>query len=281
MPEISIVIPAYNREALIGETLASVRAQTLRDYEVFVVDDGSTDDTEARVRGMDSRFRYLRVPHSGPGAARNAGLALAASRYVAFLDSDDWWGERCLEKLESALDGCPQAGFAYCDYATFDARGEIEPACLKPKYKQGGDLFGALLEEDFVCTGGLLFRRECLVRFGGFDASLPVVEDWDLWLRVAREFDAVYVDEPLVHIRLDATHLGRTPELVYTCNLRVLSKIKRDFPEEARRAHAIIRRQEARFHRALVDYYRSEGRTWATFRQLAYVARSRLRSEAE
>lgn len=260
---VSIIIPTYNRAALLPETLGSVFAQTFTDYQAIVVDDGSDDGTPGLLAGLAERAEMKRIAHAGPGAARNAGLALARGEYIAFLDADDLWAPRFLETMTAGLDAAPHAGFVYCDYSTFDESGAVTAAYLPPEHKLRGDLFPTLLEGDFISTGALLVRKSCFDVIGGFDPQLPVAEDWDLWLRLAREFPAEYVDEPLTRIRLDAHHVSRQPELIYTQNLKVLHKLRRARPAEARRWREVLRRQNSRFHRALAGYYRQHGRYFA------------------
>ncbi len=253
MPQVSIIIPTYNRAELICETLESVFAQTFKDYEIIVVDDGSEQDIHALITTPDHPVRYARIDHAGQGAARNLGLELAQGKYLTFLDSDDLWETRFLEKITVALDTHPSAGWVYCDYATFDEQGELHRAFLSPAHKINGNLFAALLEGNVLCVGGLLFRRECFARAGNFDPALPPVEDWDLWLRVAREFDAVYVDEPLVRIRQNPAHASRDLAITSPLNVQVLTKVQRAFPDTRSRFHHTIERQIQRYQQLLAE----------------------------
>jgi glycosyltransferase involved in cell wall biosynthesis len=256
--KVSVVIPTYNRADLIGQTLDSVFGQTRRADQVVVVDDGSEDDTRRVLEEWEPRILYRRIRHAGASAARNAGLEIARGAYVAFLDSDDLWETRFLERMVAVLDSAPAAGFAYCDYATFDGRGIVRRAYLPPRHKLRGSLFTRLLETDFLSTGTLLIRRECLEHTGGFDPSLEITHDWDLWLRLAHAYDAEYVDEPLVHIRTDSAGLTRNTPLLYANNLRVLAKIRRRVTGGEQLA--LVRLNVSACHRALFKHYWSAGR---------------------
>lgn len=271
MPRISVIIPTFNRAGLIVETVESVWAQTMSDYELIVVDDGSTDDTQQSLVAWDGRIVSRRIEHAGQGAARNAGLEIAKGEHVAFLDSDDLWQPSFLEKASGALDRNPNAGFAYCDYATFDEHGIIRTADMPPRYKLGGHLFGELLESDFICTGAILVRRVCFDQVGGFDPRLVPVEDWDMWLRLARRYDAVYLDEPLARIRTSTSNPSRNPAVVYPLNLEVLAKLRREFPDDARVFRPVMRRQAAYFHRALAKYSAANRRPLALLRHLGLM----------
>ncbi len=271
MPRVSVIIPTYDRADLIVETLESVWMQTFHDYEIIVVDDGSTDGTAELFAALGKRTVYRRIEHGGQGAARNAGLEIAQGEYIAFLDSDDLWQPNFLEKATGALDRNPKVGFVYCDYATFDERGIIGTAEMPPRYKLGGRLFGELLESDFICTGAILVRRACFDQVGGFDPCLVPVEDWDMWLRLARRYDAVYVDEPLARIRASASNPSRNPAVVYPLNLQVLAKLRRDFPDDARLFRPVMRRQAAYFHRALAKYCAAKRRPLPLLRHLGLM----------
>ncbi len=276
MPRVSVIIPTFNRAHLLGATLESVRAQTFADYEIILVDDGSTDDTSAQFKNSRDPIRYLQTTHAGQGVARNFGMASARGEYIAFLDSDDLWHARFLEKMTAALEANQSVGLVYCDYATFDSSGIIAPAYLPPEHKLRGNIFPTLLESNFISTGALLIRRECFERVGGFDASLPLVEDWDLWLRLARLYGAQYVDEPLAQIRIDLSHTSRNPEMIYRLNLRVLAKLRREFPQDAKRFRLTLRGQNARFHGALAAYFRRSRRPLPACKHLLLMLAARF-----
>ncbi len=266
MPRVSIIIPTYNRAHLIRETLDSVFAQTFHDFETIIVDDGSEDDTAHVLADLQARITYRQIPHAGASAARNAGMEIARGEFIAFLDSDDLWDARFLEKMTAVLDAASSAGFAYCDYATFDQRGIIQVAYLPSQHKIRGYLFPQLLECDFISTGALLIRRACLARVGEFDLRLKVAHDWDMWLRLARQFDAEYVDEPLARIRIDSRGLSQDTAAIHADNLQVLSKVRRELMGGDRRLRPIIRQNIAANHYALSKYFRITRRLLPTLK---------------
>lgn len=276
MPQVSVIIPTYNRAHLIRETLESVTAQTHHDFHVIVVDDGSTDDTPDVLRDYSNCIEYHRISHSGQSAARNIGLERSSGEYIAFLDSDDVWDNRFLEVMTQALDNSSGAGFAFCDYGTFEEGGVIQETFLPKGHKVQGDIFAHLLQVNFLCTGALLIRRVCFDEIGGFDPDLPLVEDWDLWLRLARKFKAKYIDEPLLHIRLNPLNPSRNPLGVYPLNLRVLEKMRRDFPDETRRFRPILQRQSQHFHLALANYFRVHRRPLPALKHIALMVSARF-----
>lgn len=199
VPRVSVVIPTYNRERTIVRAVQSVLAQTMGDLEVLVVDDGSTDGTEALVRGIgDSRVIFLRPyeGNRGPAAARNAGIRAAKGPYVSFQDSDDEWAADKLEKQLRALEASPEVGVVYGTIkVTSPSKVKLEP---DPKvFPKDGDMHIKLLERSMVGTPVALVRRSLLEKVGGFDEGLRSIEDWDLFLRLSRECRFAFIDEVL------------------------------------------------------------------------------------
>lgn len=211
---VSVIIPTYNRAHMIGECLASVQAQTFRDFEVIVVDDGSTDNTREVVAWFET-VRYVWQPHAERSAARNRGLALARGRYVAFLDDDDLWLPRKLERQVACLEAHPEAVLVHS--ACFVQRLGHPVRVARPRPTHGPrDVFWELLAQEYnIYFPTHLVRREPLVAVGGFstDRNLRVAEDYDLWLRLARQHKVAYLDEPLAVYRV---HSGGT-SLRYAC----------------------------------------------------------------
>lgn len=255
MPRVSVIVPTFNRARLIHETLKTVLAQTYADYECLVIDDDSSDDTREAIGDLFPRLIYQPIPHTGAAAAYNTGLTFARGEYVAFLDSDDLWDTRFLERMMGALAAAPWAGFAYCDYSTFDEHGATRSAWLTPDEKLQGNIFGRLLVSDFIATGTLLIRRTCFEAVSGFDAQFVVAHDWDLWLRLAARFKANYVDETLTQIRVHPNQLTKNRLAIYQDNLGIMQKLRRSYPDEIRPYRAIIRQHTRHFQRALAAYY--------------------------
>jgi hypothetical protein len=180
-PEVSVVVPTYQRRELVRRAVASVAAQTFEDLEIIVVDDGSTDGTRGALAGFDRRLRYAWQPNRGVSAARNAGIRLARGAVVAFLDSDDFWLRDHLAVVTEVLARHPDA--VLCTTSVRFHVGGRQP----PSAAEVVDALPALLVENIVgCPSGVAVRREPLLSAGAFDERLRVMEGWDLWLRLAR-----------------------------------------------------------------------------------------------
>jgi glycosyltransferase involved in cell wall biosynthesis len=203
---IDVVIPAYEAEKYIAETINSVLNQTYPVSSIIVVDDCSTDGTAAIVNAFrNPKIRLLRHDHNqGVSAARNTGLQAADAAYVALVDSDDVWREDKLGKqialFRNSVDG---TGVVYCGYTHINDNGaEISSEMVHPKLR--GHIFQQLLSGNFISgsASAVLIKKECIERAGFFRTDLFYGEDWDYWLRLSRICAFDFVDEPLVKIRI-------------------------------------------------------------------------------
>jgi glycosyltransferase involved in cell wall biosynthesis len=255
MPSVSIVVATHNQGAFLAEAVASVRAQTFADWELLIVDDGSTDDTAA-VAGRfrdDGRIRYLPGPHAERAAARNRGIAASTGDLVAFLDADDLWRPEKLARQVAALAAAPDAGACYTATRFVDGGGRPLPI-RKPAHATAGRLFPAFARGNFVILASMVVRRSCLAALGGFDATLPVYgcEDWDLWLRLARRWPIAALDEELTLYRRHATNTRWQD--VLASGLAVIDRLYADpaVAGEAGLSHAAARARHLWYHAAAV-----------------------------
>ena len=197
-PTVSVVIPTYNRARLLARALDSVLHQTWADFEMLIVDDGSTDGTAAVVAARaDARVRYLRQPaNGGVSAARNRGLREARGEFIAFLDSDDEWFPAKLERQLARFRDLPDTvGLLYGGVENEDEHGRRR---IKTPAARG-DLHRDLLVNNVIHgTSGVMIRRNVVATVGFFDEGIPAIEDYDYWVRVARFFEVEYVAEPLI-----------------------------------------------------------------------------------
>lgn len=193
---VSVVIPSYNRAWILQEALESVLAQTYRDYELIVVDDGSTDDTQHLLLQYSGRIRAIRQANKGVSAARNAGIAAAAGDLIAFLDSDDAWLPAKLERQVVFFDTHPDALICQTEEIWVRNGRRVNPA--RKHRKPSGMFFEKSLEMCMVSPSAVMMRRGLIERVGRFDEALPACEDYDMWLRVGCRFPIHLLDEPLV-----------------------------------------------------------------------------------
>lgn len=199
MPVISIVIPAYNAERTILETIASVRQQTFTDFELIVINDGSTDRTLDLLRTInDDRLKVFSYSNGGLATARNRGICKSTGEFIAFLDADDLWANDKLELQLAALKEHPSAGLAYSwTYNMSEAGKLLYP--VEPTFS--GAVYADLLLWNFLSNGSNpLIRRQAIESVGEF-RSPGTSADWDYWLRIAANWDFILVPKHLVFYR--------------------------------------------------------------------------------
>ena len=193
--KVSVIIPTYNRSGFLKSAIDSVLAQSFRDYELIVVDDGSTDDTLALVRSYGEALVYINQDNRGPSAARNRGIKASRGELIAFLDSDDrWHPEKLLIQVE-AMEGEPEYLISHTSEIWY-RNGELIQQKKNHK-KFSGYIFERSLSMCMVSMSTVIARRELFDHIGYFDEELPCCEDYDFWLRASRRYPFLLVDEPL------------------------------------------------------------------------------------
>ncbi len=202
MPKVSIIIPAYNAMQYLPETMASVMKQTYRDFEIVLVNDGSSDHIREWVQTQNiSQLSFISQENRGLSGARNTGIRAAKGIYLALLDADDLWEPTKLEKQVQVLDLDQEAALVYTWMALIDEQGALTGRYYKRR--EEGDVWKLMLTSNLVGCGSVpLIRRTCLDQVGYFDENLKsFAEDWDLWLRMARQCSFRVVAEALVYYR--------------------------------------------------------------------------------
>jgi len=207
-PLVSVIIPVYNRRRMLVDALRSVAEQTFRDYEVIVVDDGSSEDLSGAWNDLPLDVHYIKIEHSGVAAARNRGLDAAVGRYVAFLDSDDTWMPRHLEAAIATLERDDRFGLAYHPSLEVGPDGTPVRRGRLVEYPSGR-VVGALFAYDFIPTSSVVCRRVLFDRAGRFDSAVVPSEDYDMWLRLSLLCQFAAIPEPLAVRRLHAGGISR------------------------------------------------------------------------
>lgn len=197
---VSVIIPTYNRAELLERSVKSVQEQTYKKWEIIVVDDGSTDNTEDIIKKLnDVRVRYIKnEKNMGAAASRNRGAEFAKYDYIAFQDSDDVWRIDKLEKQMAYMHQSTDYDMVYCSFLKHYSNGG---SLVVPNNQIGeweGDMYATLLVNNVIGTPTVLIRRNVFLECGGFDTELKAIEDWDLAVRVARNSQIGFVSEILV-----------------------------------------------------------------------------------
>jgi glycosyltransferase involved in cell wall biosynthesis len=195
-PLISVIIPTYNRGWIVREAIDSVLKQDYPNFELIVVDDGSTDRTGSILSSYAGRLKVIRQPRQGVSAARNRGIDAAAGALVAFLDSDDYWLERKLSVQAAYFQDCPQV--SACQTEEIWVRNGVRVNPGRRHRKPSGDIFEPSLKLCLVSPSAVMLRRAVFDRCGYFDEALPACEDYDLWLRISCRMPVHLIDQPLI-----------------------------------------------------------------------------------
>jgi len=256
-PRVSVVVASRNYGQYIREALDSVRNQTFRDFELIVIDDGSTDDTESIVRPYlsDPRFRYIRCDRLGQSRAKNLGYGLTSGEFVAYLDADDVWLPEKLDRQVRLIDANPKVGLVYSRRRMIAPDGRM---IVTPPIKlHRGQLLDRLLVQNSICFSTILIRRSVLEHVGAFDTSLELGIDYELWLRVGMHYEFDYVDDVLVKYRTGHGNLStRLSDRMVSC----ISVIRRFLDRRGGIAHL---------------QQKQVSETWAsTFRSMGYLHRT-------
>jgi glycosyltransferase involved in cell wall biosynthesis len=228
-PEVSVIIATYNMARHLGEAVTSVLAQRSHDFEVIVVDDGSKDDTGRVLAGFaqDRRVRVIRQDNQGQPKAKNAGIQASRGRLLAFCDADDYWLPDKLERQLPLFARSSQPGVVYSPVSILQDDGTLHTPrqdCLR------GDILGELFVRNVVPFGTAVVRRECIEAAGGFDESIPMGIDWDLWLRIAAHWHFDCVPEPTYVYRVWAGQMSHNWQGRYECALKIMASFLANHP---------------------------------------------------
>ena len=281
-PLVSVVVPAYNAAKYLEETLQSVRAQSLENWECIVVDDGSSDETATVARKMadlDGRIRLVQQQNQGVSVARNSGFSASnpQSTFVAFLDADDLWEAQTLEILVRTLREHEEVVACHCNAFYIDGDGHrihegVLEASSRSRFSFDGrrvinsraqdpTTFAAAVTNCPIITPGCaLMRREAFHQIGGFASDLSTVADWDFWIHLTRLSDLIFVDEALLAYRRHNSNMS-TDRRSAIAEVRKLRSKAIDSPDNspeqrqtAKRAYrAFYWYQARRRYRATID----------------------------
>jgi len=238
---VSVIIPTFNRREYVCQAIDSVLTQTWTDYEIVVVDDGSTDGTASALHTrFGKRIEYVYQSNRGESAARNEAIRRSRGQYLALLDSDDLWMPTKLERQVAMLESRPEMGLVSCHVNVITAEGEpVGAGPMHPEQTSDVVSLESLALASPVHASTIVVRRSCLTQVGGFDENIRYGEDWDLCLRIAAKHPIGFVLEPLVELR---THAGAQSRLLVpkaeterrlADRLKIIERVFASFPAES------------------------------------------------
>ena len=245
-PKISVIIVTYNRADLLPKAVASVLAQNYRDFELLIIDDGSTDVTEAYASGLmlrDARVKYFKNEFNLDIAkSRNRGVAIAHGEYIAMLDSDDYWIDKDKLKLQAAfLDKNPAVGLIGTAIRCEDEHGRVLKEDIYAT--EDKEIRSRLLLKNQIAQSSVLFRKSLFVKAGGYDEALRIGEDYDLWLKMGNILE--FANSPEVTVAYLVHSGGRTKERkikTIAATDRIIRRHKKNYPGYLRaRVKSVLR----------------------------------------
>ncbi|MGR3310382.1 MAG: glycosyltransferase [Candidatus Brocadiales bacterium] len=224
MPRVSVIIPTYNSATFLPEAIESVFAQTYKDYEIIVIDDGSTDNTKEVLNPYFDKIKYIYQQNHGAGSARNTGIKHSQGEYIAFLDADDIWLPEKLHIQANYLDNNPEIAMVYSQCLQVSTDGRLTKKRSRDRNLPSGEVFNILFLHNFVFTSTVVVRNRVLSAIGLFDESFTISQDRDLWLRVAGEFKVSGIHKPLCKYRNAGGSLSKNREILFEEKRRVIEK---------------------------------------------------------
>lgn len=256
-PLVSIVTPTYNRARFLPKAMLSVLAQTVHNIEFIIVDDGSDDDTFAVIEPLlaDRRIRYFYQENHGQSRARNFALERANGEYIAFLDSDDAWSSDKLERQLAVFAADPGIDIVHGDEAIIDEYGAV--ISHKNMKRYSGRMTRELLADNSVSITTALVRRRCFEEMGGFDPSLSVADDYDLWLRFSSRYWFHYEPGIIAYYRVMDEQISSDKRRRFAANEKIIKTFL------SRYGHCLSRQAKrwglARFYTRKARYFAAMG----------------------
>ncbi len=229
MPTVDIITPAYNAAKFLPAAIESVIAQTFEDWRILLIDDGSTDDTEAVVapfvQQLGPKLRYIKQPNGGLPAARNAAIRASTAEFLALLDADDLWLPSRLSDSLASFENDPQIGISYGFVSRVDQNGSVlDTFTNRQKHGEGWIApFIYMRMVDLPCPT-IMFRRQCIDDVGFFDETLKATEDRDLWLRIALRYKVAVAPHLIAHYRTSPTSMTTDPYRMLSAQLQFIQK---------------------------------------------------------
>lgn len=235
-PRVSVIIPTFNRAQLLGRAIRSVLNQTYQDFEIIVVDDGSTDNTEEVVKSFnDERIRYTRHEQNrGAAAARNTGIKIARGDYIAFQDSDaEWLPEKLEKQMRIFKDASPKVGVVYTGSWRVEGNKKTYTPSSKMTQKEG-DIHNILFETSLMGAPVTVIKKECFQRAGMFDEKFLHLVDWEMWIRISKYYHFRCINESLAILHYPPDGLSADQDGLIMAHKLLLEKYFEDFKKNKR-----------------------------------------------
>ena len=278
--KVSAIILTYNRAHMVTEAIDSVLKQSFKDFELIVVDNYSSDNTESVVKSYnDKRIRYFKHQNNGfIGVNRNYGIKKSRGEYIAFLDDDDLWLPKKLEKQVELLDSNKELGLVYSDTYIMDSNGNLRENTYFRRIKPArGNAFNELLQDNFIPMLTVVIRREMLSKVGIFNPRYKIALDYDLWLRIAEHYPIDFIEQPLAKYRVHSeSGFQKNIALSYQEILQIIEHWLNRNPELKRELGPLFRLRKGLAYCRLASYYAYKYRDRKAIKELVNLVKYSL-----
>lgn len=228
MKKVSVIIPTYKKPDLTIRTIESVLHQTYNNIEIIVVDDGSPDDTEIRLKSLEDKIVYIKKTNGGASSARNLGIKKSTGQYIALLDCDDIYYPDKISESINCLENNEDCGFVYTGANYIDRNDDIITKQKLLNKSPCGWVFPELIKRNFICNSTVVARKECFDKVGLFDESIFICADWEMWLRISRKYKASYIEKELTGYRLTDSYTSANMDAAINEISYLLAKLSRE-----------------------------------------------------
>lgn len=276
-PDVSVLLPAYNGAKYIGQAIDSALAQTLVPFEIIVVDDGSTDDTESIVKHYGSRVRYIRQGNKGTSGAYNTGIAAASGEFIAFLEQDDIWSPEKNAMQIAAFEGNAGLGMVFSPVELLREAGASKCTDIDVQEGEGRYAFADFFVRNRVLNcSTVMIRSDVLRHIGGFREHLKLAFDYDLWLRIAAKYGVQCLGTPLATYRIHGNNQSRDDHdlLAAESSLNILLSWTDNPPALKEIEGRVVRERISQLHRTVAWEHAQLGHRDAEMRHLWASARA-------
>jgi len=282
MAKVTVIIPAYNCAQFISEAIESVLAQIYKDYEIVVVDDGSTDTTAEVLKKYKGKISYVYQANGGPSKARNTGVVNSNGEYIAFLDQDDAWLPEKLQLQVELLEYNEKAALVYTDGYILGTGSFARPETwsrriFQERQPRRGNVLTDLFLDNFILTSSVIVRKKCLEEAGIFDLSLPPVADYDRWMNIAALYEIDFINAPLVKHRDHSGCFKKNTMRMAANAIKVLNGALAAYPALRQQLNCKADRRLARFYVILGKAYLAKGnigQAWRNLRESVRLTKS-------
>lgn len=261
MPEVSVIIPVYNAEKFIKKTIESVLNQTYKDYEIIIIDDGSTDNSKKILDEFKDKVRYFKQANSGVSSARNMAIKEAAGKYIALLDQDDIWYPEKLEKQISFIKENPNVGMVYGDCYYIDDKDKVIYRVFEDQKYYQGKIFENLVIDNFVPIPTVLIKKEVLDKTGLFLENYSYAEEYELFIRIAKDYDIGCINEVLAGYRVHDTNLSKNIDKSLQEDIRVKEDALQKYAKQIEPIKNKVKRKLAGYYYEFGRFYQKAGQS--------------------